>query len=56
MSKRISDYPDAKKHQIVSFVKSGIRILGYMFIPFNISVAVTLLVVSEVVGILEELV
>ena len=49
-------YPDAKKHQIVSFVKSGIRILGYMFIPFNISVAVTLLVVSEVVGILEELV
>ena len=56
MSKKISDYPDAKKHQLVSFVKSGIRILGYMFIPFNISVAVTLLVVSEAVGILEELV
>ena len=50
------DHPDAKKHQIVSFVKSGIRILGYIFIPFNIDVAVTLLIVSEAVGILEELV
>ena len=48
--------PDARKHQIISFVKSGIRILGYIFIPFNISVAVTLLIVSEAVGILEELV
>ena len=50
------EYPDAKKHQVVSFVKSGIRILGYLFIPFNVDVAVTLLVVSEAVGILEELV
>ncbi len=48
--------PDARKHQIISFVKSGIRILGYIFIPFNISVAVTLLIVSEAVGIIEELV
>tara|TARA_R110000765_G_scaffold301436_1_gene395862 strand:- start:66 stop:260 length:195 start_codon:yes stop_codon:yes gene_type:complete len=50
------ELPDAKKHQMISFVKSGIRIIGYMFLPFNISVAVTLLIVSEVVGILEELV
>ena len=48
--------PDARKHQIISFVKSGIRILGYIFIPFNIDVAVTLLIVSEAVGIIEELV
>ena len=48
--------PDAKKHQQISFVKSGIRILGYIFIPFDLGVAVTLLVVSEVVGIIEELV
>ena len=48
--------PDARKHQIISFVKSGVRILGYIFIPFNISVAVTLLIVSEAVGIIEELV
>ena len=50
------EHPDAKKHQTVSFIKSGIRILGYFFIPFNIDVAVTLLVVSEAVGILEEMV
>jgi len=48
--------PDARKHQIISFVKSGIRIIGYGFIPFNIGVAVTLLIVSEAVGIVEELV
>jgi len=50
------ELPDAKKHQQISFVKSGIRILGYGFIPFNIGVAVTLLIVSEAVGILEEMV
>ena len=50
------DHPDAKKHQLVSFVKSGIRILGYLFIPFDLGAAVTLLVVSEAVGILEEMV
>ena len=48
--------PDARKHQIISFVKSGIRILGYVFIPFDLGAAVTLLVVSEAVGIIEELV
>tara|TARA_R100000773_G_C4164217_1_gene80679 strand:+ start:21 stop:215 length:195 start_codon:yes stop_codon:yes gene_type:complete len=53
---RKQEHPDAKKHQIVSFVKSGVRILGYLFIPFNIGVAVTLLVVSEGIGIVEELV
>ena len=50
------ELPDARKHQQISFIKSGIRILGYIFIPFNIDVAVTLLVVSEAVGILEEMV
>lgn len=49
-------YPDAKKHQIVSFIKSGIRILGYCFIPFNLVVSAILLILSEVVGIIEELV
>ena len=56
MSKKISDYPDARKHQIVSFIKSGIRIVGYGFIPFNLLLATGLLVISEVVGIVEELV
>ena len=50
------ELPDARKHQIISFIKSGVRILGYIFIPFNIGVAVTLLIVSEGIGIVEELV
>ena len=54
--KNLDKLPDPKKHQIISFVKSGVRILGYVFIPFNIGVAVTLLIVSEAIGILEELV
>ena len=54
--KNLEKLPDPRLHQIISFVKSGIRILGYIFIPFNIDVAVTLLIVSEGVGIIEELV
>ncbi len=54
--KNLEKLPDPKLHQIISFIKSGVRILGYVFIPFNISVAVTLLIVSEAVGIIEELV
>ena len=54
--KNLEKLPDPRLHQIISFVKSGIRILGYIFIPFNIGVAVTLLIVSEAVGIIEELV
>jgi len=50
------NYPDARKHQIVSFIKSGIRIAGYCFIPFNLVVSAILLILSEIVGIIEELV
>ena len=54
--KQAVNYPDARKHQIVSFIKSGIRILGYVFIPFNLVVSAILLILSEIVGIIEELV
>ena len=54
--KNLEKLPDPRLHQIISFVKSGVRILGYLFIPFNIGVAVTLLVVSEGIEIVEELV
>ena len=50
------NYPDPKKHQLVSFLKSGVRLLGYIFLPFNLGVGVTLLIVSEGIGIVEELV
>ena len=56
-SPTLEDYPDARKHQIVSFIKSGMRIvacivgsLGYWeWGFFGLGIA-------EVVGILEELV
>tara|TARA_R110000744_G_scaffold44452_1_gene99190 strand:+ start:378 stop:575 length:198 start_codon:yes stop_codon:yes gene_type:complete len=48
--------PDARKHQQISFVKSGIRILGYICIPFSLVWAAAILIISEVVGVIEELV
>ena len=54
--KNIDQMPDQKWHRIISFIKSGIRIVGYGFIPFNLLLATGLLVLSEVVGIVEELV
>lgn len=54
--KNLEHIPDQKWHRIVSFIKSGIRILGYVFIPINLTAAAIILILSEVVGILEELV
>ena len=48
--------PDPKLHQLISFVKSGIRIVGYCCIPFSLGWATAFLILSEVVGIVEELV
>ena len=52
----LANMPDQKKHQIISFIKSGVRILGYCFIPFNLITATIILVLSEVIGVLEEMV
>jgi len=49
-------HPDAKKHQIISFIKSGIRILGYILIPYGLVPAAGVLIFSEIIGIIEELV
>jgi hypothetical protein len=49
-------HPDAKKHQIISFIKSGVRILGYGLLIVNLPIAVGVLIFSEVIGIIEELV
>ena len=54
--KNIDQMPDQKWHRRISFLKSGIRIIGYVFIPFNLLTATVLLIVSEAVGIIEELV
>jgi len=50
------NHPDPKLHQQISFLKSGIRILGYIFLPFNLFTAACLLILSEIIGIIEELV
>ena len=52
----IKHMPNQKWHRYVSFIKSGVRILGYALIPFNLGWAVTFLILSEGIGIIEELV
>lgn len=42
-------------HQEISFLKSAIRILGYVFLLFSLEAAVGLLVVSEFLGVVEEI-
>lgn len=54
--KDIDKMPNQKWHQIVSFIKSFVRIVGYIMIPFSLTSAAIVLVFSEVVGIIEELV
>ena len=49
-----TNYPDARLHKIISFVKSGVRILGYCFLPFELNIAAIILILSEVIGIIEE--
>ena len=48
------EIPDPKMHKIYSFIKSAIRISGYIIIPFDLTIASIILILSEVVGILEE--
>ena len=53
---KLDKIPDPKLHQQISFVKSGVRIIGYAAILFSLGWAVTFLILSEVIGIIEELV
>ena len=55
-SKSNIKYPDAKKHQFISFIKSTIRIIGYGLLVVNVPAAVGVLILSEAVGVIEELV
>ena len=48
--------PNQKWHKYVSFIKSGVRIVGYGLIPFNLVAATIVLIFSEIIGIVEELV
>lgn len=54
--KNFDKMPDQKWHQIISFIKSGVRILGYALLIVDIPTAMVVLVLSEAIGIIEELV
>ena len=48
--------PDPRKHKIISLIKSLIRIAGYTLLLINLPIAVGVLILSEVLGIIEELI
>ena len=54
--KNLKHMPDQKLHQVISFIKSGIRILGYGLLLYSVPIAVGVLILSEAIGIIEELV
>lgn len=48
--------PDPKLHQLVSFLKSAVRISGYVALFWSIGLGAFILILSELIGIIEELV
>tara|TARA_B100001057_G_scaffold426143_1_gene450029 strand:- start:807 stop:968 length:162 start_codon:yes stop_codon:yes gene_type:complete len=52
----LQELPDAYKHQRISFTKSAIRIVGYGLLLYSLPIAVGVLIFSELIGIIEELV
>jgi len=50
------EHPNPKNHQRVSFLKSALRLIGYLLLLIEPVAAVTILVCSEALGIAEELV
>lgn len=50
-------HPDPKKHQTISFIKSGLRILAcFAGIGGSVALLAAGLLIAEVVGVYEELV
>ena len=49
-------HPDPKLHQQISMIKSVARIAGYATLAYDIQLAIIVLIISEVIGIVEELV
>ena len=48
--------PNQKWHQIISFIKSSFRLVGYGLLLHSVPIAVGVLIFSELIGIIEELV
>jgi hypothetical protein len=51
---RFKHMPNQKFHKLLSFIKSGIRIYGYILFPFSMTWAMLVLILAEIIGILEE--
>ena len=49
-------HPDPKKHQQISFAKSFLRLAGYILLFINLPIAASVLIASEILGVIEELV
>jgi hypothetical protein len=47
---------DPKLHQTVSFLKSAVRISGYVALFWSVGLGAFILILSELIGIIEELV
>lgn len=43
------------RHQNISYIKSLVRIAGYAFLIPSIGIGVFLLIVSEAIGVIEEI-
>lgn len=41
-------------HQNISYIKSAIRILGYFLLPIDLVSATIVLIISEIIGVYEE--
>jgi hypothetical protein len=54
--KNLEFMPNQKLHRNISFLKSCIRIIGYIFLIVDLKAAMGLLLFSESLGIVEELV
>ena len=48
--------PNQKWHRYVSFAKSVVRMGGYFLLPFDLGIAMFVLIFSETIGVIEELV
>lgn len=48
------NHPDPKKHKILSFIKSFVRMGGYILLPYDIILASIVLLISEFIGVWEE--
>ena len=54
---QLEQHPDAKKHKVISFAKSALRIAACYFLAYyDMQYAAGLLAVAELLGIAEELV